>query len=148
MKRAGGDAVEALNILAGNGAEAIDVEVGVLGFERIEGPFDETDVAPESVFTLSQFEMTADAAIAMGRKHTGHVRVEVGRGAVEADVSLGEAHQKVTVVGAENLATSMIGDNEGDVRLGVEFRVTPDFAGDLHAALKVGQGVKRADSDV
>jgi len=45
MERAGSDAVEIGDEGAGDGAEAIEIEIGVADFERVEGPFDEADVA-------------------------------------------------------------------------------------------------------
>jgi hypothetical protein len=148
MERAGGDAVEIRDVFAGDGAETIDVEVGVFGFEGIEGPFDEADVAAKSVFTLKKLEVTTDAAITVGGKDAGHVRVEIGSGAMEADVGLGEADHEVAVEGAEDLAAGMVGDDVSDVGLDVEFGIGPDFAGDLDAAVEFGKRVKWADSDV
>jgi len=40
MQRAGGDPVKIGNVAAGDGAEAIEIEVSVFCFERVEGPFD------------------------------------------------------------------------------------------------------------
>ena len=45
MEWAGGDAVEIGNVTAGDGAETIEIEMGVASFEGIEGPLDETNVA-------------------------------------------------------------------------------------------------------
>ena len=49
-----GDAIEVCNVAAADGAEAVDVEVSVFCFERIEGPFDEANAAAESVFALKE----------------------------------------------------------------------------------------------
>lgn len=121
MERAGSDAVEIGNVFAGDGAEAIDVEVGVFGFERIEGPFDETDVAAESIFALKKLEVTAHAAIAVRGEDAGHVRVEIGSDAMKADEGFGEANHEVSVESAEYLAAGMVGDDVSDVGLDVEF---------------------------
>ena len=55
MERAGGDAVEIGDVVAGDGAEAIEIEMSVFGFEGIEGPFDEADVAAKGVIALEEF---------------------------------------------------------------------------------------------
>lgn len=56
VERAGGDAVEIGDVAAADGAETIEIEMSVFGFEGIEGPFDEADVATEGVFALEEFE--------------------------------------------------------------------------------------------
>ena len=127
----GGDAIEIGDVAAADGAEAIDIEMGIFGFEGIEGPLDETNAAAECVFALKEFELAADAAIAVGRKHGGHVRVEIGNVAVQTDEGFGETDQKrVAIECAENLAAGVIGDDESDVGLGVESAVGPDLTGD------------------
>ncbi len=55
MERAGGNAVEIGNVFAGESAETIEIEMGVAGFEGVEGPFDKADVAPEGFFALEEF---------------------------------------------------------------------------------------------
>ena len=55
MQWACGDAVEVGNIASANGPEPVDVEVGVLGFEGVKGPFDEANTAAERVFALEKF---------------------------------------------------------------------------------------------
>jgi hypothetical protein len=148
VERAGGDAVEIGDVTAGDGAEAIEIEVGVFCFEGIEGPFDEADVATEGVFALEEFEEAADAAIAMGREDPGHVGVEVGSGVVEADDCFGEADESVAIESAEDLAAGVMRDDEGDAGFGIEVGVTPNLAGDLDAAVEFVEGVEVADDDV
>jgi hypothetical protein len=142
VERAGGDAVEIGDIAAGDGAETIDVEVGVFGFERVEGPLDETKAAAKGVFALRELELTTDAAIAVGRKDGGHVGVEIGGVIVEADEGFGKADHLIAVEGAEDLAAGVVGNDVSDVRLGVKFGVGPNFAGDLDAAVELGEGVE------
>jgi len=147
MERAGGDAVEVGNVAARDGAESVEIEVGVFGFERVEGPLDEADVAPKGVFALHEFELAADAAIAVRWQDSGHVGVEVRCAVVEADVGFGETDHGVVFKGAEDLAAGVVGDDVGHVGFGVEFGVGPDFAGDLDAAVEVVEGVEEADGD-
>ena len=52
VERAGGDAVEIGDVAARDGAETIDIEVGVFGFERVESPLDETNAAAKGVLAL------------------------------------------------------------------------------------------------
>ena len=148
MERAGGDAVKIGNVAAGEGAQTIEVEVGIFGFERIKGPFDETNAASEGVFTLGEFELTADATIAMGREDRGHVGVEVRSVIVKADECFGEADHLAAIEGAEDLAAGMVGNDVSDVRFGIEFGVSPNLAGDLDAAVEVVEGVERTNDDV
>lgn len=67
MKGARSDSIEIGNVAAGDGAETVDVEVCVFGFERIEGPLDKANAAAESVLALEELELSADTAVAMGR---------------------------------------------------------------------------------
>ena len=148
VKRAGGDAVEIGNVAAADGAEAIDIEMSVFGFKRVEGPFDQANAAAESVFALEEFKIAADATVAVGGKNAGHVRVEIGRLAVETDVGLGETDDSVAIEGAENLATGDVGDDVGSKRLGVEVVLAPNLAGNLNTAVEFVKGVEGADEDV
>src|SRR3974377_1971089 len=104
VQGAGGDAIKVGNVAAADCAEAIDVEMGVFGFERIEGPFDDTNAAVGGVLRLKEFEIGADTAVAVRRKNAGHVRVKVGRLTMDTDIGLGETDHKVTVECAEHLA--------------------------------------------
>jgi hypothetical protein len=122
--------------------------VGIFGFEGIEGPFDETDVAAESVVALEEFEEAADAAVAMSGENAGHVGMEIGSAVVEADDGFGEANHRVAIECAEDLAAGVVGDDEGDVGFGVEVGVTPDLAGDLDAMVEFVESVEVADGDV
>ena len=148
VERAGGNAVEIGDVAAADGAETVEVEMRVFGFEGIEGPFDETDAAADGVFALEKLEETADTTVAIRGEHGGHVRVEIRSEAVEADNSFGEADELVSIEGAENLAAGVVGDDEGDVGLDVEFGLAPDFAGDIDAALEFVESVERTDGNV
>jgi hypothetical protein len=148
VERAGGDAVEVRDVAAADGPEAIEIEMRVFCFERIEGPFDETDVAAEGVIALKEFEKTADVAVSMGGENAGHVGVKIGDVVAEADDGFGEADEGGAVEGAEDLAAGVMGDDEGDVGFGVEVGVAPDFAGDLDTAVEFVEGVEVADGDV
>ena len=148
VERAGGDAIEIGDVAAADGAETIDVKMSVFCFERIEGPLDETNAAAECVFALGEFELTANAAVAMRRQDGSHMRVKIGSKIVQTDEGFGEADHGVAIEGAENLAAGLISDNEGDVGFGVEFAVGPDLAGDGNAAMEFVESVERADGDV
>ena len=87
-------------------------------------------------------------AVAMGGENAGHVGVEIGSVAVEADEGFGEADESVSIEGAEDLAAGVVGDDEGDVGFGVEIGIAPDFLGDLDAAVEFVKGVEVADGDV
>jgi len=148
VKRTGGDAVEIGDVTAGDGAKAVDVEVRVLCFERVEGPLDEMDTSTKGVFPLGEFKLAANVAIAMAREDGGHVGVEIRGVIVESDQSLGETDHFVAFESAKDLATGVVGDDVGDVRFGVEFSVHPDGSGDLDATVKVIEGVEGTNGDV
>ena len=149
MKRAGGDAIEIGDVAAADGAETVDVEVGVFGFEGIEGPLDETNAATEGVFALEEFYLAADAAVAMGGENGGHVGVEIGSlVVVTADVGLGETDENVAIKGAEDLAAGLIGDDKGGEGLGFKVAFAPDLAGNLDAAVEFVEGMKGPEEDV
>ena len=61
VQRAGGDAVLIADVAAHDRAQPLDVEIGVLEFERIEGPLDQFDAARERVLALAQLQPAADA---------------------------------------------------------------------------------------
>jgi len=147
VERAGGDAVETGDVAAADGAETIEIEMGVFGFEGIESPFDKTDAAAESVFALEEFELAADAAIAMGRENASHVGVEIRSVIVDANEGFGEADESVTIEGAEDLTAGLIGDDKGGGGLGFELGVAPNFAGELDATVEFVEGVEGADGD-
>jgi hypothetical protein len=148
MERAGGDAVEIGDVIATDGAEPIEIEMSVLGFERIKSPFDEANAATEGVFALKELEETAHTAVTMGGEDTGHMRMEIRSALVEADESLGEADKSVSIESSENLAPGMMCDDEGNVGFCVQFAVTPDFTGDLDTELEFLESVERTDGDV
>jgi len=147
MKRAAGDAVEIRNVAAGNGAEPVDVEVRVLGFERIESPLDQSNIAAERVVALRELQLAADAAVAMGGENGKHVRVEVGGALVETDEGLGEADEAIAIEGAQHLATGVVRDDECNVGLGFELGIAPHPASDFDAAAEVVNRVERTDGD-
>ena len=147
MKRAGGDAVKIRDVAPGNRAEPVDIEVRVFGFERIEGPLDQTNVAAESVLALREFELAADATVSMGGQNGKHVGMEIGGALMQPDESFREADQSIAIEGAENLAAGVVGDDEGNVGLGFEFGIGPYLASDFDAAAEVVNGVERTDGD-
>jgi len=67
---------------------------------------------------------------------------------VETDEGFSKADKSVAIESAEDLTADVMGDDEGDVRFGVEFTVDPDFTGDLDAALEFVESVERAYRDV
>ena len=148
MEGAGGDSIKIGDVGAGDGTEAIEIEMSVAGFEGIEGPFDESDVSREGFFALEEFEGAADFAIAVFGEDAGHVRVKIGRFIANADDGHGEADHGVSIEGTEDLAAGLIGDDEGDVGFGFEVGFAPDGALELDAAVEVWEGGAFADLDL
>src|ERR1700722_11169951 len=77
MQRAAGDPVEIRQVGSGNGAEAIEIEVGIAKFERIESPADKANIPAERFVSLKEFQHSANAAVAIVGVDAGHVRVQI-----------------------------------------------------------------------
>lgn len=148
MQWAGGDTVKIGKELPGDGSETIEIEMGVASFERVEGPLHVTYAAMEGFFALEKLQETADAAVAMRGEDTGHVGVDVGDFVAEPDEAEGEADHGISIEGAEDLATGCGGDDEGDIRLGLEIGFAPDFALDIDATVKFFEFVTFTNDDV
>ena len=71
-------------VAARDGAELFKVEIGVLDFQRIEGPLDQFDTAGERVFALQEFQATPQTTIAMILADRQHVRVQINVAAARA----------------------------------------------------------------
>ena len=67
------------------------------------------------------------------------MRVEIGSFIADTDEGHGEADHGGAVEGAEDLATSLVGNDEGDVGLGFEVGLAPDGALEFDAAVEVGK---------
>jgi hypothetical protein len=122
--------------------------MGVLCFERIESPLDQANVAAQSIFPLRELELAANVAVAVRKKNGGHMGMQVDGVAADSNKGFGESDHPFTIEGAEDLATRVMGDDEGDVGLGFEFGVTPDFTGDFDAAPEFVERMQGADRDV
>jgi len=112
------------------------------GFERVEGPFGQADVAGEGFFALEEFEGAADFAVAVVGEDAGHVGVQVGSICPRTPT---RAMVKPTMVGpvegAEDLATGLVGDDEGGVGFGFEVGFVPDRFLDFDATVESGRVV-------
>ncbi len=73
VQRAGGHAVEIGIECARDGAQAIEIEMGVAGLQRIEGPFNMANAAMQRFVALEEFQQAANAAVAMRGEDAGHV---------------------------------------------------------------------------
>src|SRR5271165_5490499 len=93
VQRTIGDAVEIRDVTAADGAETIEIEMGIAQFEGIEGPFNERDAVREGVLALKKFQLAADAAILIRGIDGGHVGVKKNIFPVTAGDGHGEANQ-------------------------------------------------------
>jgi len=118
MEGAGSNAVEVGDVSTDEGTETIEVEVGVAGFERVEGPFDQANVAGEGLFALEEFDGAADFTVTVFGEDAGHVGVEIRNFFANADEGHGEADHDGAVEGAEDLAAGLVGDDESGVGFG------------------------------
>jgi hypothetical protein len=134
--------------LAGEGTEAIEIEMSVASFERVKGPFDEANVAGKSFVALDKFQHAADAAIAMGWENAGHVGMEVARVAANAGHGESEADHGVSIECADDVSARLIGNDKGDVGLDFKVGFAPDGFLDGDAAVEVVEGSAFADGEV
>jgi hypothetical protein len=148
MEGAGGDSIEIGNELTREGTEAVEIEMSVARFQRIEGPFDEANVAREGFVALEKLQHAPDTAIAMRGEHAGHVGMEVARVAANAGHGESEADHGVAIEGADHVAAGLIGDNEGDVGLNLEVGFSPHGFLNGDAAVEVVEGSAFADGEV
>src|ERR1700726_2558819 len=102
MQRAGRDSVGVRQVAAGYGTELHEIEVGILGDKRIEGPFDQRDAAGKSVLALKELEPATNGAVAESVENGGHVRVQEGLAGAPSGDGHGEAHQFAAAEGAED----------------------------------------------
>src|SRR5262249_712966 len=68
VEKAGSGSVLVGDIAANNSAEPLDIEVGILQLERIEGPFNQRHAALHGVLALEQLETPAHTAIIVLRQ--------------------------------------------------------------------------------
>ncbi len=76
------------------------------------------------------------------------MRVDVGRVVVEPDDAEREADHRVIIERADNLAAGLRSNDEGDVGLGLEVGLSPDFALDIDTAVEFFELLALADDDV
>ncbi len=63
--------------------------------------------------------------------------MNVGSVVAKADQAECEADHGIAVERADDVSTGLCGDDEGDVRLGLEIGFAPDFSLDVDAAVEV-----------
>ena len=120
VQRAFGDSVAIRDEAAGDGAETHEIEVGVFQFERIEGPFDQANLAFQRVVALEKFQAASDALILVFGQHGGHVGMQKWFGCARADQGEREADHFIAVEGTEDLAAGVMrydkdGRGDGDL---------------------------------
>ena len=102
-----------MDVSAHDGAEAFEVEEGVLEFERIEGPFDEIHTSALGIEALLELQSTTETSVAPGGKDAKHVAVEIRFAArFQAGDAKAKGDHTVVIEGSEDLAADLPGDNE------------------------------------
>ena len=114
-------------VAARDGAKPFDIEISILDFEGIEGPFDQFDATGEGFFALHELQAPAETGIAMVFAHRQHVRVQVDVASARAGNGEREADHGVPLEGTHYLAADLVGDDKHSQRH--QFRVgeIPDF---------------------
>lgn len=146
MKRAIGNAVAIGEIDAGDGSEAIEIEMGIFQFERIESPLDKMNAIAESILALSELEAAAYAAILILRENGGHVRVEEREATSKSCKGHSKADHLIAVEGAVSESTGVFADNEyggGDKDVS-----SPGEMLEADAFIEFGERVEGTDSDL
>ncbi len=95
----------------------------------------------------ASFRRRPDAAVAILRQYSQHVRVQVGFTVAIAGQRHGETNDGVAVEGSDNLAADALGDHEDAARNDVAVAVAPDLKLQDDATLKVVQGGQGLDVD-
>src|SRR5882762_839417 len=103
MKRAGRDSVGIGDVSPGYGAQAHEIEIGVLCNQRIECPLDQENPASQGVGALKEFQLAAYAAVAMRVLHCRHVGVEESGAIAPSCDGHCEPNQIVSMESTENL---------------------------------------------
>src|SRR5580698_5627346 len=139
MEGTGGNAIEVWFVGACDAAEAVQVEVGISQFERIEGPLDEADISGESFFALEKLELSTDAAVAIVLMNAGVVGVDKDDAVAVTDDAERVAHEPRSVISAQDLAAGFRGDEEARDRLDFEVFLAPDLPLERNAGFKLGK---------
>src|SRR4029077_3468751 len=122
--------------------------MSVAGFERVEGPLDQANVARQRFVALEELQHAADAAVAVRRENAGHVGVEIAGVAANGGHSESEANHGVAIERTDDLAAGLISDHERNVGLDLEIGFTPNALLDSDTPVKVVEGGAFADGDV
>ena len=112
MQRTGGDAIQVWQVASADCAQPIEIEMGVAHFERIEGPFNQTNIATERFVTLKELQHAANAAVAIIGVDSGHMGVKVRRAVAQRRHSQRVSDEIAAVIGTEHLATSVRRNDE------------------------------------
>ncbi len=112
MKRTGGDAVKIRQIFPADGAEAIQIEIGVANFERIKGPADGAETAAQGFFALKKFQHSPDATITIVSMDSGHMGMQIRNTVANASDGESKTSEANAVKGTEDLATGIVGNDK------------------------------------
>src|SRR6266849_8046867 len=111
MKRAGRFAVQVGLVVAADGDETVQIEVRVATLEDIKCPLNEADSAAKRFVALEEFQLAANAAVAVVAVHPGHVGMEVRHAVAQANDRQRIANQAVAIESTQNLAPGLRGND-------------------------------------
>src|SRR5260370_22979829 len=127
MKRAGRYAVQVGLVFAADGAETVQIEVRVAKLKGIKCPLNEADSAAKRLVALEEFQLAANAAVAVVAVHPSHVGMEVSNAVAQANDRERIANQAVAIATTKNLAATVRGADEHCDRRHFQIRFPPNF---------------------
>src|SRR5437868_8104718 len=139
--------VEIRNAMAGDGAQACNIEMSILKLERIESPFDQINSPGQRVIALRQLQPPSYSGILILRKHSRHVRMKVGFAFAERRKRKHETHGALAIESSQCLSSDLLSHNKNVVRHDIELGVLPDRLLKRHASAYFFEGGKGSDCD-
>ena len=114
--------------------------MGVQRLKRIEGPFDQVDVAAERLNALRQFQHAPGAGVAVFGQHPEHVAMQIClRTGLDAGNGQAETHHALAVERAEGMAADFGGDDKQTQRDQFDFLEAPNHLLQSHGFLQIRQ---------
>src|SRR5438270_7083955 len=131
-----------------DGAEPRQIEVRVLDFQRIEGPFQQVKAGLERVIALGQLQAAAEAIISPRLAHRQHVRVQIRMAGARAGNGESKADQLAAIKGADDLPADFPADHEHAQRDQVHVVKIPDLFLQRDAGLELFHAVALANRNL
>ena len=142
-----GHAVLVRDVAAHNRAQPLDVEEGVLEFQRIEGPFDQRRCRAPGRPRAGAVSGGGRRRVAILGQHAQHVAVQVGPAAgLDAGDGEAEADHALAVVGAEDVAADLARPRPGSAAAAARYRRSPRWSSAARRRRRIRRGGRAAGS--